>query len=164
MRLAFWPHRAKEKQEERDEDTCNGIVWAGGDRTSERAGAGGAHGVPIGTTAERSQRGGEGRVRGVVESGNGRIGWRGRGRRCGCELGRRIDCGGTMDNSKEGSAALQPHRYYPHPRGHPREDECAAKRAGVGIADWDLRRSRRRNADGGGPAMEGFSCRAGARV
>src|SRR5260370_40428961 len=147
MRVVLWPNRGGEKQEEIGEDGCNRIVWAGGDRTGERAGAGWAHRVPIGTTAERSQRGGEGRVRGVVESGNGRIGWRGRGRRCGCELGRRIDCGGTMDNSKEGSAALQPHRYYPHPRGNPREDECSAKRAGVAIGEWDLLRSRRPTAD-----------------
>src|SRR5216683_3113768 len=117
MRLAFWPHRTKEKQEERDEDTCNGIVRAGGDRTGERAGAGWAHRVPIGTTAERSQHGREGRVRGIVESSDGRIGRRGRGRRCGCEPGRRIDCGWTMDNAKERVATLEPDRYNARTRG-----------------------------------------------
>ena len=85
--MVFCPLQTKKSEEERDEDSGNGFVGVGRDRAGERAGAGWAYRVPIGSTAECGRRGGERRICCGVESGDGRIGRRGGGRRCGCEPG-----------------------------------------------------------------------------
>src|SRR6266550_4314516 len=112
MECSGWPvsslrRPTKKTEEEKDEDSGNGLVGAGGDRAGERAGAGWAYRVPVGSTAECWWRRGERRVCCGLESGDGRIGRRGRGRRCGCKPGRCIDCGRAMDSRKESAAALK---------------------------------------------------------
>src|SRR5260370_14940937 len=155
--MGFCPRRTKKNEEEKDEDSGNGFVGASRDRAGERSGAGRAYHVPIGSTAECGRRGSERRFCCSVESCDGRIGRRGRWRRCGCEPGRRIDCRRALDGGTEGAAALEPDRYDARIGGGAAEDECAAERPGVGIRYRALRRSRRRNADGGEQATGGFS-------
>jgi len=55
--LGICPRRTKKSKEENDENSSNGFFGAGGDRAGERAGAGRAYSVPIGSTAECGRRG-----------------------------------------------------------------------------------------------------------
>src|SRR6267154_84324 len=70
--MVFCPLQTKKTEEEKDEDSGNGLVRAGGYRAGERAGAGWAYPVPVGSTPECWRRGGQSRVCCGVESGDGR--------------------------------------------------------------------------------------------
>src|SRR5260370_34605388 len=86
--MGFCPPRTKTSEKEKDEDSGNGFVGAGGDRAGERAGAGRAYHVSIGATAECGWRGSERRFCCGVESCDGGIGRRGGWGRCGWGPGR----------------------------------------------------------------------------
>src|SRR5437016_3865578 len=162
--MVFCPRRTRKSEEENDEDSGNGLVGAGGDRAGERTGTGWAYCLPIGSTTNCGRRGSERRVCCGVESGDGRVGRRGRGCRCRCEPGGRINCGRALDNSKKRATVLEQDRDDARTGGSAGEDERAAERPGVGIRDRVLRRSRRRNADGGEQGGWGFSSGPGAGV
>src|ERR1700731_601456 len=106
--MVFCPRQTRKNEEEKHEDSGNGLVGVGGDGAGERAGAGWAYRLPIGSAAECRRRRGERRVCCGVESGDGGIGGGGGGRRCGCEPGGGIDCGRALVDAKESAAAFEP--------------------------------------------------------